>query len=90
MGRPSWATADQVEFLKSFLDDLPRAKKMPGGLTQLYADITQKFLEKWVPEPISVTDERLSLEVLEQRATERARNVRVSFDTLRSPAYRPH
>ena len=56
MGRRSWATPEQLEFLKTFIPLLPRAKGTTG-LKTLYAQVHEGFLEKWpnlepvLPEP---------------------------------------
>ena len=51
MGRPSWATAPQRDFLDSYLCQLEKAKATTG-LIVLYRSIAEKFLESWAPEPV--------------------------------------
>jgi len=52
MGRPSWATAEQLVFLRSYLHELPRARA-GTGLNVLYKHIAQDFLVRWEPEPVA-------------------------------------
>lgn len=50
MGRPSWATPDQIEFLESFVPNLDREKKA-NGLKPYYDRIALQFFKKWPAEP---------------------------------------
>ena len=56
MGRPPWATPEQIEFLGSFLPNMDREKE-GNGLTQYYQRISLEFLKKWPAEPTN--EERL-------------------------------
>jgi hypothetical protein len=51
MGRHSWATPDQLVFLKSWVPQLPRAKETIG-LQTLYLQVHESFLEKWKLESV--------------------------------------
>lgn len=73
MGRPPWATSDQVEFLESFVPNLDREKK-GNGLTPYYNQISQAFLQQWPVEPSteernSTTDEAKRQEIADARRT---------------------
>lgn len=46
MGRRTWATSQQTEFLESFLERL-EDEKGNHGLTAFYARITAEFIERW-------------------------------------------
>ena len=52
MGRPPWATAEQLVFLHSYIPELAPAKTTTG-LTVLYQSISVDFLVRWQPEPYS-------------------------------------
>lgn len=53
MGRRPWATATQLEFLESYLPQLPDARG-GIGLNVLYTRIAQEFLTRWEPEPVTL------------------------------------
>ena len=98
MGRNTWATDDQVEFLNSYLDDIPKARSTNGGLTQLYARAARDFLQKWEPQPITTAkllppDEFQSPEELKKEAIERLNRVCALFQraiTSHSPTPLAH
>jgi hypothetical protein len=52
MGRRSWATLKQLEFLRSYLPEVSGAS---GGVGKnvLYTRIAQEFLTRWEPEPVT-------------------------------------
>lgn len=52
MGRRPWATPEQLEFLRSYLHELPQAKAGTGQ-NVLYARVAQDFLVRWEAEPVS-------------------------------------
>ena len=52
MGRRSWATPEQLEFLRSYTHELPKAKAGTGQ-NVLYRHIAQDFLVLWEPEPVA-------------------------------------
>lgn len=52
MGRPSWATPEQLTFLHSYTSELPNAKA-GTGLNIFYVRVAQDFLVHWSPEPVS-------------------------------------
>jgi len=52
MGRPTTWTPEQLEFLRSFIPELPKARA-GTGLNTLYQTIAQKFLIHWEPEPVT-------------------------------------
>ena len=78
MGRKSWATPPQLEFLRSEALDLARAKQ-DGGLIGFYASTTQKFFEKWGAEPIVPADPALSPEEQLEEARKRLATVCIFF-----------
>ncbi|KAF9780503.1 hypothetical protein BJ322DRAFT_1112500 [Thelephora terrestris] len=63
MGRPRWTTPEQLAFLESFLHLLPQVKGSTG-LTTLYSQVYDAFLQKWDPAPLK-PDPKLSPEALE-------------------------
>lgn len=67
MGRKSLATEDQAEYLKSFLDEVPKAKEVLGELKQLYTRAALGFLKRWPPKPI-ITGDPMNPEVPDQEA----------------------
>ena len=50
MGRPPWATPEQLEFLKSWTEKLEQ-QKSGNGLKAYYNLIAHQFLEKWLVTP---------------------------------------
>ena len=52
MGRPSWATSEQLEFLHSHIPKLSKARD-GIGLNVTYRQIAQDFLTHWKPEPVT-------------------------------------
>jgi len=50
MGRPPWASEEQIVFLESRLEGLELAKKTHGLNTE-YAIIAGAFLERWPAKP---------------------------------------
>ena len=82
MGRNSWASPIQRNWLKSFLPMLPQAKETTS-LEMFYIQVYEAFLKKWDPEPIvSPLEESLSPEQLTERAKKRLKKVRVILDPL--------
>jgi hypothetical protein len=55
MGRRSWASADQLKFLLSYVDEIPQAR-LGSGQNVLYARVAQEFLTRWEPEPITAVE----------------------------------
>jgi hypothetical protein len=53
MGRRPWATPKQLEFLESYLPQLPDARG-GIGLNVLYTRVAQEFLTRWEPEPVTL------------------------------------
>jgi hypothetical protein len=54
MGRRSWATPEQLEYLKLFVPLLTHAKENTG-LGILYSQVYVGFLKTWAPVPIVPT-----------------------------------
>ena len=46
MGRNSWATTEQLKYLKSWIPQLPHAKETTT-LKTLYLQVHEGFLVKW-------------------------------------------
>ena len=77
MGRRSWATVDQLFYLKSFVHLLQRAKETTT-LKTLYRQVYDGFLQHWAPEPvIPLPDVLESPEQLVGRAKERLYRVSI-------------
>jgi hypothetical protein len=53
MGRPPWASPEQLEFLEGFTPGLDEEKKK-DGLRSHYDQIAQQFILKW---PVTPTEE---------------------------------
>lgn len=87
MGRPRWTTPEQLAFLESFLHLLPQVKGSTG-LTTLYSQVYDAFLQKWDPAPLK-PDPKLSPEALEAAAKTRLRSVSLFFDSLCSCTHGP-
>ena len=51
MGRRPWATPEQLEYLNTFVCQLPRAKSTTR-LKMLYAQVYEGFLKRWAPPPV--------------------------------------
>lgn len=84
MGRPSWASPEQLKFLRSYQHELPQAKA-GTGLNVLYARITQEFMAQWEPEPFSPhTAPTATSEELIEKAKVRLLGVRFTFTYVRS------
>ena len=75
MGRPSWATPEQLEYLKSWLPHLPCAKKTTG-LQTMYMQAYEGFLLKWEPAHFRVDPDE-SPEQITARAKEKLLSVRI-------------
>ena len=73
MGRQPWATPAQLEYLRSWLPHLPRAKKTTS-LQTAYIQAYEGFLVKWQPEPIVPVPDA-SPEQLAARAKKKLLNV---------------
>ena len=87
MERHSWATSEQLDFLKSFTHLLPQAK-VTTGLNTFYVQIYESFLKKWSPEPfIPKPGISLTPEVLEAKAKEKLQSVRILLNYLCSRTY---
>ena len=77
MGRKSWASPLQRNWLESFLPMLSQAKETTS-LETLYVQVYEAFLKKWDPEPIVPSlKEPLSPEELNERAKKRLKKVGV-------------
>ena len=76
MGRPPWATSDQLEFLRSFVPQLDE-EKAKNGLKQFYAKVTSQFAKKWPP-PVLDDDRKGNKSMAEAQASAYARRGRVS------------
>ena len=77
MGRHSWATLEQLDYLKSFVPLLPQAKETTS-LETLYLQVYEGFLKKWTLDPVApASGTSPSLEELEVKAKERLRNVSI-------------
>lgn len=85
MGRRPWATPDQLEYLKSWLPHLPRAKETIG-LQTLYKQVYEGFIVKWQPDP-AVPVPGMSSEQLADKAKDILRDVRAQLSTSTSPFY---
>lgn len=78
MGRPPWASPEQLIFLQSFLPRLDE-EKSGNTLKAFYASVTQEFIKQWrspIPEDVdtvAITDPVLLKELAD------ARRGRVSF-----------
>jgi hypothetical protein len=82
MGRRSWATPEQLEYLKSFIPLLQQAKGTTGLMT-LYGQVSDGFQMKWTPEPIvPKPNTSLSPEQLAAEAKKRLEKVSVVSDLL--------
>ena len=77
MGRHSWATADQLEYLRSRVPQLSRAKKTTG-LQTFYQQVHEDFLTKWQPDPV-VPVAGMSPEQAVAKAKERLLNVGIEL-----------
>ena len=84
MGRRSWATREQLNFLHLYIPELPAAKA-GTGLNVLYLRVTEKFIEKWDPEVVGTIPQ--SPEFIREQTVARLNSVRVFFNTLRSHAH---
>ena len=77
MGRHSWATPDQLAYLKSWVPQLTRAKETIG-LQTLYLQVHESFLERWKPEMVgSVTG--MSPEQITAKAKDDLLKVRIKL-----------
>lgn len=78
MGRPSWTTPDQREYLKTFLPQLSNPKG-DTPFNAVYALAYDGFLNKWSPEPVVPTPGvSMSPEALEVLAKEKLKLVSVA------------
>ena len=92
MGRRSWATPEQLNYLKSFVHLLPQAKGTTG-LNMLYMQVYDGFLKRWAPEPMAPkAGVSSSPQELEAQVKERLKTVSVSncpySHTDNQPAHR--
>lgn len=82
MGRRSWASPEQREYLETFVPQLQRAKETTT-LNTLYEQVYEGFLEQWEPEPIGPPfDPSKSPEQLEDEAKARLHKVRLLSNAL--------
>jgi hypothetical protein len=90
MGRRTWATPDQLEYLKSWLPLLPRAKKTTG-LRTVYLQAYEGFLMKWQPDPIvpvpGTSPEQLAAQAKERLLTVRTEPPHFPTNTHSPPAH---
>jgi hypothetical protein len=84
MGRRPWATPEQLEYLKSWLPLLPRAKKTTG-LQTAYVQAYEGFLMKWQPHPVAPMPD-VSPEQLATKAKEQLLKVRIELPYFRNPS----
>jgi len=76
VGRPPWATPDQLEYLQEHLPRLD-SEKAKNGLTQAYARITLNFSKIWAP-PIVEQDQKAAKDKDELKKLAYERRARVS------------
>ena len=89
MGRHSWATPEQLEYLNSFVQLLPQAKEATG-LGKLYAQVYDSFLKRWDPEPVALKPgTSLSPEELEASAKARLQDVSAILNPLSLCSHSP-
>ena len=80
MGCPTWATAEQLEFLHSKTSKLDHAKATTG-LLPFYTEVSTEFHKKWGPKPTAPTDPPLSIEelMIQNKGKAELHHVRVLF-----------
>jgi hypothetical protein len=82
MGRPSWATPEQLSYLKSFVHLLPQAKGSTSLVT-LYAQVYEGFLAKWPPAPMAPEPGKfMSPEELEAKAKQKLESVCIVLNSV--------
>lgn len=75
MGRPSWATNEQLAFLKTFTAGLDAAKAT-CGLTAEYTRISALFMQQWPAKPSEKEqDATLNPEEIQALADNRRKSV---------------
>ena len=76
MGRPPWATPEQLEFLESRTEKLEQ-QKSGNGLKAYYNLIAHQFLEKWPVTP-NDEDQKKAVGGLELQTVANARRTKVN------------
>ena len=79
MGCHSWATREQLTFLRLYIPEL-LAAKAGTGLNALYLRVTQRFLKQWDPEVVGTIPQ--SPEFIHKQTVARLNSVRVFFNAL--------
>lgn len=84
MGRHSWATPNQLVYLRKFIHLLDQAKETTG-LTTLYSQVYEGFAKQWPPDPLTAKPDdppaSTTPDALAARGRRKLRNVRTIPNT---------